>query len=406
MTSRVDPGALVPVTEFWQQPLDLSALDPDDEAVAAEVDRRWAAQDFAVGPADSGDPLACDLHTVAYAELRRRRLTRREELTRQVRLAVMAGRNGATYGQAAPVTASPAHAAAKTDEIVSVDPVFADGTLAAEWGNAVHLTWGKDVFHGRGLGMAAGLWISEHRGYVVVRSTYLTLTLRRPVPALVLDSLIAYGPGWDAEPVRPSERLRVDPAFDKVFRTYIPQGGEAAARDVLPEAVRAGLVNLAAAYRITLDGTTVRFERPGVADFGGAEAWQEVWALRAFVEETWYPRLGEWADPAPADSGWGTDLARPGDNLPESVGLLPVGLRGGSQPDPPPPRLRPKAQALVWVVLPGAVGATLAALGVSLFWVLVVFGVAFGGAVVAGGAYLHRQQQRRRLARQWREIQR
>ncbi|MDR2973899.1 MAG: hypothetical protein LBV00_04185 [Propionibacteriaceae bacterium] len=295
---------------LWQQPLDLTALDSGDGEVAAEAERRWGSGELAVSKAEGvgADPLGMKNHRLPYdpaagkltfswwpkASVSPSDQERRAELTRQVRLSLMARRNGAEYNADPRITPGKRTLLLDYPEIWSadwmavdlpvthlVDSFVAPGDQPAAWGN---LTREGDM---------GGDRIERKQGWFM---TYVSVNLPHPVGSMIIESALS-GSGLSAVKARGATvRVSINPQFDRAFAVFVARGDESVARDALPDKVQQGLLTLAGKTRIILDGAQIRFDELLIRDFEQPSAWSRVWELHRFVHEVWYLRLGEIAE--------------------------------------------------------------------------------------------------------------
>jgi len=332
----------------WEIPVDVTALDPKDPGVAAEVARRLASGDFEVlEHADKADPLRLTSQTSTFVSVKKsvfgcvllalsvgavatimaetnpwipftalfacglllvfnRRILNatlparlvRKELARQVRLSEMARRNSAQYR----VTVVPGESlfSHKTNPVLigSVLSTFASAHLCevgdsfcsaddtdffpCEWGNLVlYSPYAPTQADGRP---------------IAFQGWYMIVALPRAVPHIVLDAK-ADNLGSDLViSLDPSQRVRMDTRFDSRFTVYAPTGYDQDARDLVSEEVRQQVMAIASDENIELAGKAVIFFGTGTTDWARAEPWERVNRLLDLVQETMYPRIGEYVD--------------------------------------------------------------------------------------------------------------
>ena|GEM_PF-6228662 len=239
-----------------------------------------------------------------------------QELDRQVRLAAMAARNDAAYASGKLYSPGLTDIGLPKATPVMVDTFVAEGRLPAQWGNLAMVMVQQSSFLNPMSWKSSSMFIHTGplQGYGLVRRVaYLAIGLPVRLPHIVIDSApggLKLGEG--------AVEVSIDDDFDAVFHVYAPQGYESDVRDLLPEEVRRGLAELAYRARITLTGTTLIVERARTDRFDQAEAWQAIWGLRHFVEDVWYPRLGEFVDQRAEQPKMGL-MAYPHDQRPAPI---------------------------------------------------------------------------------------
>ncbi len=231
----------------YHQPLDTTAFDPDDSQAMREIARRAREGDFQVSASEmsQGDPLAVRRHRATerfepypimmsvgsfdpaapplVAQRFSRKLRRGEppeseqrarELERQLRLSLMAERNGATYGRNPALTPTAETLLKDYPEIWGrmwmrevlpwthlVDSLWADGDFPAAWGNLACF-WNSTGIPERDLFRPS--WCQS----------YLAIRLPQALPPLALDSRAV--PSLTELTLGPdSVSVSVDPDFDR-----------------------------------------------------------------------------------------------------------------------------------------------------------------------------------------------
>lgn len=183
---------------------------------------------------------------------------------------------------------------------------------------------------------------------------YLAVTLRVPLPHLILDSTETNGVLRNLPVhVTSRQRLSLEGDFDRWFRLYVPMGYERDALFVISPEVMAALVDHAHRYSIEILGDTVIFFAPETFSFAEEGSWLSVEAL-----------LSGAVPPLVASGSRYRDERIPEQNISRTVASVRALIENPGVPwVEPTPRIGPAGQRLdisdrrtgVWSVL-GAIG--------------------------------------------------
>jgi len=207
----------------------------------------------------------------------------RKELTQEVQLSEMARRNGAQMrtvhdpGDGLPGN-SPllpgGGSILSMGDSASVNPSFTSmsGT-PAEWGNILVDEGERTIF---------GAW-------------YLLVNLGRPVPHILLNAAEADLPMT----VDKGQRVHLNSEFDESFSAYVPAGLQRDVSDFLTDNVRRYLMARAAGLNVEFVGTDVIFFGSHPGHWDTAPDWERVRDLRYQTSLITFPE-----SPAPGASVW------------------------------------------------------------------------------------------------------
>ena len=203
-------------------------------------------------------------------------LMTRTELTQEVRLSEMARRNGAQTEDAAPMNnplLPDGGSILSMGDSVSMEPSFSSTSgTPAEWGNIL-VDEGKRTF---------GAW-------------YLIVNLGRPVPHILLNAAGSHLP----IPVDKEQQVHLNGKFDEVFTTYVPVGLQRDVSDFLTDNVRRSLMARASGLNVEFVGTDVIFFGSHRVHWNTAAAWEKVRELRYQTDLITFPE-----SPTPGASVW------------------------------------------------------------------------------------------------------
>jgi len=270
--------------DTWENPIDVTALDPDDPKVAEEVKRRLASQN-----------------------LTKVRGAARKKLVRQVRLTQMAERNSAQYcvvkvpGDSIftptpwdnPLRGESILSDLSDDYVWNIQESFHSSTpggeeFPAEWGNLGLYTL-KPLPKNR----PPYPWEKPTLSKCMLAGWYLIVALPREVPHIVIDNISNCDKIINLDP---SQCVEMGTDFDAFFTVYAPEGYEADARQLITAHVQQGLIDAIDDEDVELVDQAVIFFSPHTADWATVDSWEKVSDLRSLVETDMYSSIGEYTD--------------------------------------------------------------------------------------------------------------
>lgn len=337
----------------------MTALDPDDPEVAAEVAQRLANGDFHVAEGDVADdnPLRlkprrnlsekrlwtvlvllllaamafmgtteaepwwwflcvalmfCGTLVVAHrhkvfspASSKRQKT---EELARQVRLSQMARRNACRYRSVlmpgdslfpkgnSPLRLESILSSLVTNGLCEVGDDFCSGMASRR--SVDDASWFPAEWGNLTLhNPPVKNQRHDNEPSPAFRGWYLMVALPRAVPHIVLDAKADNVFGMDrVVHLDAAQRVPMDARFDSRFTVYAPEDYDEDARDLIPDSVRRRLTTVADGVDVELVDKAVVFFSPGPLRWDEPAGWARLNQLRGLVQEVMYPRIGEYVD--------------------------------------------------------------------------------------------------------------
>jgi len=258
----------------WENPIDVTALAPDDPLVAEEVEQRLASQNVV-----------------------RVRGAVRKELVRQVRLSQMAQRNSARYSSVK-VPGDSLFAPTAWDNPFLGESVLSDFSQCYVWdiqesfhscspeGEEFPAEWGNLRLH-------APTPPKRKPPASKLPGWYLIVSLPREVPHIVIDNISNRDKVINLDP---DQRVPMGTDFDSFFIVYAPKGYERDAHQLITDHVQKALLEAIEDEDVELVDQAVIFFSPHPVDWATSDPWARVSDLRSLVETHMYSSLGEYTD--------------------------------------------------------------------------------------------------------------